>query len=235
MTVNVRRKRGRYDAIVTEGRERLRHEIVRRQRAENLDRVAGSPCCRRGHDGFRNAGDLVPPGEIRKLRRLDGEGRDVGVGERHLVRHAHGARTVRTGRRREHPHGDRRRHGRDAREALRGQRRRPRRRRAARPESATRTRSPTARRENGSSSRARRPIRPGRRSPRPARDRLSYCFALSGSRTKLISSIVIWSDSSGSSSRIWRVCRHVSQPSVCVKNSSRTGRVMPAKRSRSRS
>jgi hypothetical protein len=47
--------------------------------------------------------------------------------------------------------------------------------------------------------------------------------------------MVILSERSGSSSRICRVCRHVSQPSVWVKKTRRTGRVMSANACRSRS
>src|SRR5262249_36394193 len=42
------------------------------------------------------------------------------------------------------------------------------------------------------------------------------------SSTKFTSSIAILSESAGSSSRICRVCRHVSHPIDCVKNSTRT-------------
>ena len=82
-------------------RERLQHEFVRRQRAKNLHRVVD--------DGLRDAGHLIATREIGKFGRFDGERRDVRVGECHLVRDAHRARTVRTGRRREHVHFRRRR------------------------------------------------------------------------------------------------------------------------------
>ena len=59
---------------------------------------------------------------------------------------------------------------------------------------------------------------------------MPYCAALSFSRMKFTSSIAILSESGGSSSRICRACRHVSQSSVCVKNSSRTGAVISIER-----
>src|SRR5262249_34698654 len=57
--------------------------------------------------------------------------------------------------------------------------------------------------------------------------------AFSLSRTTFSSSIVSLSVSGGSSSRIWRVSPHVSQPSVCVKKSARTGCFISANISRS--
>jgi hypothetical protein len=59
-----------------------------------------------------------------------------------------------------------------------------------------------------------------------------YTFAVSPSRMRFTSSIVILSESGGSSSRICRVCTHVSQSRVWVKNNRRTGRVMSANASR---
>ena len=61
---------------------------------------------------------------------------------------------------------------------------------------------------------------------------MPYCLALSGSRTRFTSSTLIFADSRGSSSRICRVCRHVPQPSVWVKNSSRTFLAIAAKAAR---
>src|ERR1051325_2662384 len=57
--------------------------------------------------------------------------------------------------------------------------------------------------------------------------------ARSLSRIRFTSSTAILSDRGGSSSRICRACGHVSQPSVCVKNSRRTVRVIFANSARS--
>jgi hypothetical protein len=63
---------------------------------------------------------------------------------------------------------------------------------------------------------------------------MPYCFTLSPSRTKFTSSMVIRSESGGSSSRIRFASVQVSQPRVCVKKTRRTDRVISANASRSR-
>src|SRR5262252_5389681 len=62
-----------------------------------------------------------------------------------------------------------------------------------------------------------------------------YSFAFSGSRMKFTSSMVILSESDGSSSRICFVWRQGSHPSVCATNTRRTARSMSRNASRSRS
>ena len=195
------------------------------------------------HDGLRHAVHLIPPREVGELGRFDRVGRDVGAGERHLVREADRPRTVRSRRGREHAHRDRLVDEGETRTAPRRERRlapagqqdrlhqRDELVAARRPEEADARVAELATTEDQA------PVASvsGEETAMAGTRSMPYCLALSGSRMKFTSSIVMRSESGGSSSRICFVCRHVSHPSVCVKNNSRTGRVISANASRSRS